>query len=515
MKLQANHRRLGLPLLFLLAGCGGSGDAVKVRIVTGLENKKPFHNLMQKFAPNALTVLGPNTCKQKGIVAAVAPLGDKSLTETFPVDVTTNYFNAAYTIDSSWAGSNLEFAPISVPVPRGVPVEVGIFGSLVSAEAKSADGSCRDWLAGGPVGTTSVIGHKIINVSAEADIPLRVWMNPALSNVQPLPTAAPPGSPECYDPAAGNQSCPLLDFYALHCPGCNASGLIARVEYGFARNAPETIVQWLNSGEIVSGEVNLPAIRPMKITFHDPAAPTTPVASYLADRASMSQHSQGVLGGYFTDPSNSNVKFYVYERPRSSTPTIGAFTTLAVGGVAADSGILKWIGGENAAFLELWSGTWGMGNLAYHSEFMPTPAHVSLGHTATNSPSGDFELVLKARSPNVPSVNHVASASIRYIPLGIFAAATSALSSVDGSGNITASVTFTSPQGTAHEPSSVTYTGKSIDSSGGEHACTPQAGPASSINCPLPSSGTYRFQLKAVNSYGGLTVSPVSGPFNL
>lgn len=328
----------------LAAACGPAGPTVDVRLITGLENPARFANLMKGLSTAAMTGLGAMSCRQPHLFAGLDMTPDNgdddALLETYPLNLSANYTATGnFTVDALWLQNNTAFDPVTIPVPRGVPVGIGLIGSFIATGGEDAADRCVDFdNSANAYHTYTISGHRRWVADTAGDVPLNVFV----TRMDALPSATPaqglPGDPRCEDESRDAQFCPTLNYYEVSCSGSGCPSLRFKFEYGFGRNRPEHVVQWLN-GMPVASKFNIPDVMPLRIGVYNNPPGSAELDFQEIRRADF---SDGPLPVALTRNLFSSAQIKILERPRKLPAALGSLALAPLGYDGSGYPMLSW-----------------------------------------------------------------------------------------------------------------------------------------------------------------------------
>lgn len=498
---------LAILIPLFVSACAPDSPTVTVRLRTAFETRGNFKNLLRTMAaPPAYTPTG-QSCLQKNLYAAVDASGldkDSGLTlETTPIVAETGMSSGAFTIDADWIATyGMPSKPISVTVPRGIPVGVGIVGALVASEQRDPGAeTCRDFdpVTLAPYQSTSVIGHREIIANGIIDVPIKVWVLPALEAVSPQATP-PAGDPNCDSGPDSSQNCPGIDFLRLSCTDCGANSRYVRLEYAANRLDPrKRVIQWLHYNELVTGEVNIPDILPMRVVVTDSSL--TELARVDITRNDFTGTPSAASKSFPAGTVGSSITWLTLtERSRRPPPTISAFTISALTGTGAGQAQLTWNLPANGETYQVWYASTSGGVLT------STLGTVSNSNTLALSSSPGFTHWIKIEATNSRGSASVYSDERPWTPIGTWGANPT----VNGIATGTATVNWGSlPTG----GSGGTFNIFARNTSTGVTSTVSAGVGATSATFTGLATGNYAFSVAVYNTQGGKSVSSEAGPY--
>lgn len=487
----------------LLSACGPASDTVVVRLRTGLEKAGKTPNLMSSLStpPNAFA-LPANRCIQKNLYAGFSA-GDKSddHLETLRVPIVVDYSAGPYDITDTFL-QNAEVPEITLKIPRGIPVGVGILGSLASSERLDAGGvTCADFdNSFVPYVSSSIIGHTRIVANGPMDVPLNVWVTP--TNIVPQAT-----------PAAGcsdrdhNQNCPFLDYFKFACSNCTSDGRNLMLEYAFDRNAPEKrVIQMLPASR--ANLAYIPNILPVRVSFLD--ASLRPIASHVFTSNDLTGGGNRTAGRNFTpaETGSATQTITLTEWSSKIIPTITAASLQAFTGQGTGANAINLVW-NHGTYIEQYTVKYSTSSGGPYTTIQNVPGYQNSYNLTALTASGTYYIVIEGS--NSQGSTPVDSNERAYIPLGTMSAPTAT-----GGASTTISVSWSHPAGAS--AAAVTYSVEKF--SAGTNAslgsCGSVAFPSTSLTCSgLTTGQSYYFKVSADNgSYGGYTVSGTTSSVN-
>ncbi len=252
-----------------LGACAQS-DQVQLKLLTGLESNpvQQFfnHQKTRAFATLA-SIPGGQTCAQRNIYAGFQIGEDDSTLQTFPMNVRTP--SNAGTLDATWVKNNAIIEPITLRVPKGLNITVGIIGNLIRTTEYDTDGiSCAPYtLGGGGVwqvqDSASLIGYTKLVASSNQVVPLQTWILDAAPNS--IPTV--PSNADCQSNVTTD--CPGKDFQKIFPATSSSVPFIAELEYFKGSNQPQGIKQ-LISYTAIGDYKYAPDFKDMLVRFRSP-----------------------------------------------------------------------------------------------------------------------------------------------------------------------------------------------------------------------------------------------------
>ncbi len=326
-------------MTILGSGCGHQKTAT-VTLQTGFEAKEAPQNLMARFFTQKVASVN-KMCVQSQIFAAAGPHTDDNGTfslSSYPVQLTTpldanvdgDFSNGAL----GWLQAS-QFGTISIPVPTGVPVDIGIIGALSAPVEVAGDGTCPllDSSTGFPNPSYSVLGHVLTTVSANTVVPINIWIaNGAQPIASPAPGSTCDGNSDKY-----SQQCPNQNFDRVSCTGSNCSTIFyAQFDYFYGANGGQHITQLLPLS--ATGSVYIPDVSPLDVTLIG-GAPTAAYEKVHVKNGSTSISGSNYFKNMGTGAVDQNTQLILVGgsgyATTTATPSVsGTVSTLAGSGSA-------------------------------------------------------------------------------------------------------------------------------------------------------------------------------------